>query len=145
MYLDGVPCLHIMDRATTFSVTTTLQSRHMSTQIQAFNTSWRAVFGTPVTMQADKEYDNHEFIEFCNTAGIELTIVPTEAHDTQGEIERANGIIKSFSKRLDAWLSSCSFSAISSLMAVTLSLCFLDFSWFTSAFSVLKALSQATQ
>ena len=52
---------------------------------------------------------------------------------------------KSFSTRLDAWPSTCSFSAISRLIAVTLSLCFLDFSWFTSAFSVLKALSQATQ
>ena len=36
MYQDGVPCLHIVDRATTFSVATVSRSRLLSTQIQAF-------------------------------------------------------------------------------------------------------------
>ena len=53
-------------------------------------------------MKAEKEYDTHEFIKFCNIAGTELSMVPPEDQDTQGEIDKANGVIKSSSKRLRA-------------------------------------------
>ena len=83
LYLDGVPCLHIMERATTFSVIAMPPLRHMNVQIRTFNAIWRAAFGTPVTTQADKEYDANEFIEFWDTFGIDLMIVQPKAHDTQ--------------------------------------------------------------
>ena len=96
VYIEGTPCLHIIDRATTFSVVAALPSM----QIRTFDTRWRAVFGTPLTIQADQEYNNEDFFNFCQAIGTKLTIVPTEAHNTQGEVERANGILKAFFKRI---------------------------------------------
>ena len=53
-------------------------------------------------MQAEKECDNDELIDFCTLSGIEFTIVPSEAHDTQGEVDKGNGSIKAFVERLKA-------------------------------------------
>ena len=99
-YIEGTPCLHFIDRATTSSVVAILPSGNMNLQIRTFNTRWRALFGTHLMIQADQEYNGEEFFNFCQAIGTKLTIVPTEAHNTQGEVERANGILKAFFKRI---------------------------------------------
>ena len=100
VYIEGTPCLHIIDRATTFTVVASLPSRAMSVQIQTFNLRWRAVLGTPLTVQADQEYNSEELFNLCQEMGTKLTIVPTEAHDTQGKLKRENGVMKAFFKRI---------------------------------------------
>ena len=71
-YMEGTPCLHIIDHSKIFSVVPILPSLSMNVQINTFNTDWRAVFGTCMTIKAKKEYNSEDLFKFCKAVGIKL-------------------------------------------------------------------------
>eukprot|EP00171_Calliarthron_tuberculosum_P023073 IDg23073t1 len=102
MYFEGVPCLHVVCKATTWSETCALPSRRLSDQISAFKRVWLYRHGPPETIQADNEYNKQTFLDLCKDIGARFIITATEDHQANGAVESANRTLRSYLRRLRA-------------------------------------------
>lgn len=52
-------------------------------------------FGVPrqITLDNGTQFDSEEFREYCNSLGIQLYFASVRYHQSNGVVERANGII----------------------------------------------------
>jgi len=72
IFIEGVTCLHSVCRLTGWSETTTLSSRRLQEQSDAFMAIQIHRHGIPISVHCDREYNKGEFKILCENLGINL-------------------------------------------------------------------------
>ena len=99
-FIEGVPVLHIVDKCTTWSEASVLSNRSMEKQISVFQNIQVLRHGPPLSVQGDNEYNNSQFKSFFQRFGGNFTPIAANDHQSNGAVEGANRILKSYFQRI---------------------------------------------
>eukprot|EP00171_Calliarthron_tuberculosum_P014136 IDg14136t1 len=102
IFLEGVPCIHVICKATRWSETAALPSNRLRDQIAAFKRIQIFRHGAPKRIHADNQYNKDEFLRLCNEIGAEFISSAANDHESNGAIESANRILRTYFRRLRA-------------------------------------------
>ncbi|KAH0425958.1 polyprotein [Colletotrichum camelliae] len=96
-YLDSKPVLHIIDAATGFQAARFMPDISAKTTWETFRACWMDVYlGPPdwIVADAGRNFDSTEFKQSARLVGTEVKIVPIEAHNSVGKVERYHAILR---------------------------------------------------
>ncbi len=102
IFLEGVPCLHVVDKCTGWSETAVLRSRNMSQQVSEFMRIQPHRHGNPEVIYGDREYLNLDFKNMCNDISARFVPLAANDHEANGTVERANRTLRNFFRRIRA-------------------------------------------
>lgn len=91
IFLEGVPCPHVIDKCTGWSETTTLRRR---------------------VMDGDREYRAAKFAAMCEEISANLILLAANDHEANGAVEGGNRTLRNFFSRLRAEESKSTVAAI---------------------------------
>ena len=72
MFLDDLIVFHVMDSKTRYYTGVVVESTSMSYAIAAFDSCWLSLFWSPVSVQADKAFQNDAFNEYLTSLATDL-------------------------------------------------------------------------
>jgi hypothetical protein len=96
-YISGKPVLHVVDEGTRYQAGQWLQNISATHTWDTLRKCWIDTYlGPPDQLVADsgKQFTSKEFAQHANTMGIKVKIVPVEAHNSIGIVERYHGPIR---------------------------------------------------
>ena len=96
-YIEGRPVLHIVDEATRYQAGRWLQNMTSKHTWDTIRACWIDTYlGPPdqITTDAGKNFIGKEFNQLANTVGTKVKIVPVEAHNSIGIVERYHSLIR---------------------------------------------------
>ncbi|KAL4403389.1 hypothetical protein CABS03_15260 [Colletotrichum abscissum] len=96
-YLNSRPVIHIIDEATSFQAGQFLRDLQAKTVWAALRKSWIDTYQGPpdgIRTDAGTSFKSAEFKENATAYGIQLKVVPVEAHHSIGKVERAHQQLK---------------------------------------------------
>ena len=96
-YIGGKPILHIVDEATRYQAGRWLQNVTAKHTWDALRACWIDTYlGPPdvITTDSGKNFASREFSQYANLMGTAVKIVPVEAHNSIGVVERYHAPIK---------------------------------------------------
>jgi hypothetical protein len=102
-YLDGVdrrPILHAVDTRTSFSTARLGQNRDLELMASTFEREWDHIHGPPAEESSDQEFTQGYFQDMLRRHNIAFREKYARKHKKSGVVERGNGILKDFIKRL---------------------------------------------
>eukprot|EP00171_Calliarthron_tuberculosum_P022319 IDg22319t1 len=102
VFFEGVPCLHVVCKCTRWSEAAALPSNRLKDQVAAFKRIQIYQHGAPLRIHADNQYDKGEFAALCKELSIEFVPSAANDHESNGAIESANRVLRSFFRRLRA-------------------------------------------
>ena len=97
MYINGQPVLHIIDEATKFQAARWLKDVSAATTWDTLKECWIDTYlGPPdrLTHDAGRNFASREFRQNAATTGININVVPVEAHWSVGIVERAHPMLR---------------------------------------------------
>ncbi|KDN61365.1 putative conserved hypothetical protein [Colletotrichum sublineola] len=97
MHLDGDPVLDVVDSATAFNAALFLRNISAKTTWGALRLCWIDVYQGPpkwVTADAGRNFVATEFTQEGNAMGVQVKIVPVEAHHSIGKVERYHAVLR---------------------------------------------------
>lgn len=97
MYIDNRPVLHVVDEATRFQAGRWLPNISAKTTWDVLKMCWiDSYLGPPdmITSDAGKNFASKEFKEYAGTMGIRTKVMPVEAHNSVGMVERYHGPLR---------------------------------------------------
>jgi hypothetical protein len=96
-YITGKPILHVVDEGTRYQAGQWLQNISATHTWDALRKCWIDTYlGPPDQLVADagKQFTSKEFNQHATTMGIKVKIVPIEAHNSIGIVERYHGPVR---------------------------------------------------
>ena len=96
-YIKGKPVLHVVDEGTRYQGGRWLQNISAKHTWDTLKMCWIDTYlGPPDQIVADagKQFTSKEFSQHANTLGTKIKIVPVEAHNSVGIVERYHGPIR---------------------------------------------------
>jgi hypothetical protein len=96
-YISGKPVLHIIDEGTRYQAGRWLQNISALHTWDTLKQYWIDTYlGPPDQIVADagKQFTSKEFAQLANAMGTKVKIVPVEAHNSVGIVERYHGPIR---------------------------------------------------
>jgi hypothetical protein len=102
-YLNGVdrrPILHAVDTRTSFSMARLCQNRDLQLLVSTFEREWVHVHGPPAEVSGYQEFDKGYFQDMLRRHNIAFREQGVRRHNKSGVVERGNGVLKDFVKRL---------------------------------------------
>ena len=96
-YLTGQPILHVIDEGTRYQAGRWLQNISAKTTWDTLRLCWIDTYlGPPdqITADAGKNFASREFSQLASTVGTKVKIVPVEAHNSVGIMERYHGPVR---------------------------------------------------
>jgi hypothetical protein len=102
-YLDGVdrrPILHAVDTRTSFSVARLCQNRDLELLASTFEREWVHGHEPPAEVSGDQEFAQGYFQDMLCRHNIAFREQGARRHNKTGVVERGNGVLKDFVKRL---------------------------------------------
>lgn len=100
IFLDGVPCLHVVCRTTSWSETAVLKYRVLKYQAETFLRIQVYRHGKPKIVHCDNEFSKEDFRNFCENLGIKLPPISTNDYEANGSIASSNRVLRMFYRRL---------------------------------------------
>ena len=99
--INGNKVLHLIDRATRYSVTVRIPSKESSDIINAIFKHWITYFGTPGSILTDnnREFNKQSFRDMAQNLHIIVHTTPAESPCSDGLNERHNGILGKMIKK----------------------------------------------
>ena len=87
--------LHLIDHATRYSASSVIHSKRKEVIVEEIFKIWIRIFGHPKKVLVDNggEFDNSEFIDFCENMNIKVKTTAAESPWSNGMVERHNGVI----------------------------------------------------
>jgi hypothetical protein len=102
-YLDGIdrrPILHAVDTRTSFSMARLCQNRDLELLASTLEREWVHVHGPPAEVSGDQKFAQVYFQDMLRRHNIAFREQDARRHNKTGVVERGNGILKDFIKRL---------------------------------------------
>jgi hypothetical protein len=102
-YQDGVfrrPILHAVDTRTSFSMARLCHNRDLELLASTFEREWVHVHGPPAEVSGDQEFAQGYFQDMLRRQNIAFREQGAHRHNKTGVVERGNGVLKDFVKRL---------------------------------------------
>jgi hypothetical protein len=102
-YLDGVdrrPILHAVDTHTSFSMARLYQNRDLKPLASIFEREWVHVHGPPAEVSGDQKLSQGYFQDMLRRHNIAFREQGARRHNEMVVVERSNGVLKDFVKRL---------------------------------------------
>ena len=96
-YINGKPVLHVVDEATRYQAGRWLNSMSAKTVWEMLRACWIDTYlGPPdvITTDAGTNFDSNEFAQMAANVGTKVKIVPVEAHNSVGIVERYHGPVR---------------------------------------------------
>jgi hypothetical protein len=96
-YIEGKPVLHVVDEATRYQAGRWLLNISAKHTWDAIRACWIDTYlGPPdmITTDSGKNFASKEFNQLASTVGTKVKIVPVEAHNSVGIVERYHGLIR---------------------------------------------------
>jgi hypothetical protein len=96
-YIQNQPVLHVIDEATRYQAGRWLKNISAKHTWDALRACWIDTYlGPPdqITTDAGKNFTSKEFNQYATTMGTRIKIVPVEAHNSIGLVERYHGLIR---------------------------------------------------
>jgi hypothetical protein len=96
-YITGKPVLHVVDEGTRYQAGQWLQNISATHTWDALRKCWIDTYlGPPdqLVTDAGKQFTSKEFAQHATTMGIKVKIVPIEAHNSIGIVERYHGPVR---------------------------------------------------
>jgi hypothetical protein len=96
-YITGKPVLHVVDEGTRYQAGQWLQNISATHTWDTLRKCWIDTYlGPPdqVTVDAGKQFTSKEFAQHASSMGIRVKIVPVEAHNSIGIVERYHGPVR---------------------------------------------------
>lgn len=97
MYIDGQPLLHVVDECTRFQAGKWLRQISAKHTWDKLQECWiNTYLGPPdlITHDAGKNFVSREFKQYAGSIGIQTKVVPVEAHNSIGIVERYHGPLR---------------------------------------------------
>eukprot|EP00171_Calliarthron_tuberculosum_P023568 IDg23568t1 len=102
IFLEGVPCLHVVCKGTRWSEASTLPSNSLRDQVTAFKRIQIYRHGAPLRIHGDGQYGKGEFLDLCEEIGAKFVLSAANDHEASGAIESANRMLRSYYRRIRA-------------------------------------------
>jgi hypothetical protein len=102
-YLDSVDrrlILYAVDTRTKFSMARLCQKRDLELLASTFEREWVHVYGPPAEVSGDQEFSQGYFQDMLHRHNIAFREQGARRHNKTGVVERGNGVLKDFVKRL---------------------------------------------
>jgi hypothetical protein len=96
-YISGKPVLHIVDEGTRYQAGRWLQNISAKHAFDTLKMAWvDSYLGPPdqIITDAGKQFTSKEFAQLADSMGTKIKIVPIEAHNSIGIVERYHGPIR---------------------------------------------------
>jgi hypothetical protein len=96
-YISGKPVLHIVDEGTRYQAGRWLNNISAKHTWDTLKLGWIDTYlGPPdqIVVDAGKQFTSKEFSQYINTLGTKIKIMPVEAHNSVGIVERYHGPIR---------------------------------------------------
>jgi hypothetical protein len=96
-YINGKPVLHVVDEGTRYQAGQWLQNISATHTWDTLRQCWIDTYlGPPdqLITDAGKQFTSKEFSQHAGTMGIKVKIVPVEAHNSVGIVERYHGPVR---------------------------------------------------
>jgi hypothetical protein len=96
-YITGKPVLHVVDESTRYQAGRWLQNISAKHTWDTLRMCWIDTYlGPPdqITTDAGKNFASKEFNQYANMVGTKVKIVPVEAHNSVGTVERYHGPVR---------------------------------------------------
>jgi hypothetical protein len=96
-YITGQPVLHVIDEGTRYQAGRWLQDISAKTTWDTLRLCWIDTYLGPsdqITADAGKNFASREFSQLASTVGTKVKIVPVEAHNSVGIVERYHGPVR---------------------------------------------------
>eukprot|EP00171_Calliarthron_tuberculosum_P003112 IDg3112t1 len=102
LFLEGVPCLHVICKASMWSETEALTSGRLSSILNSFKRIQVLRHGAPLTVQADNQFNRADFINYLKDIGSSFVLSAANDHEANGVIESANRVLRMHFRKIRA-------------------------------------------
>ena len=108
-FIEGVPCLHLVDNATRLSSGAVLRSKHPKEVVEKLFMHWITIFGCPQRILSDngREFNNAMMRELGDKVNTEVTSTAASSPWSNGLNEKHNAIIGAMATKV---LAECKCS-----------------------------------
>ena len=109
-YQNKVWLIHIVDHLTQYSTSCFIQSKRKAVIVESIFKIWIAIFGSPKSVLVDNggEFDNSEFISFCENFNINIKTTARESPWSNGLVEPHNGVLGNTVRKMVSDKPNCS-------------------------------------